>query len=235
MQGTGPHRGGQPEFGHDYDPDHLGSDEFLAAAISGCSGGASSPAPRRSKRFVNASMPAEAGNFKEVPSFWGMTIISSSASSSSLLSRALIPTPAHFPRQVAPCMYRGHTSLKMARFSSTASSSASISSRAARSSRPCTYSAAGGMMAFSSFIASSSSSSAQKPTSADHCANASSVNSRSSLSRASVIQLSASSPRSSIFSRSASIEAYSSPSSGGSPFLPAALQVCRLPESYPSK
>ena len=74
--------------------DHLDSEAFLASTISGCLGGASSPAPMRSKRFVNASRPADLGKRVIVPSCCGISIISSRASRSYRLSLSLSPITA---------------------------------------------------------------------------------------------------------------------------------------------
>jgi hypothetical protein len=74
--------------------DHLDSEAFLTSTISGCLGGASSPAPMLSKRFVNASRPTDLGKRVIVPSCCGISIISSRASRSYRLSLSLSPITA---------------------------------------------------------------------------------------------------------------------------------------------
>src|SRR5215213_8407135 len=90
------------------DLDHFGSLEFRAAAISGCSGGASSPAPRRSMKFMYASRPADCGNRFTVPSFCGISSISSLASRSRRFIQPLSPILAPLERcadvEAAECL-----------------------------------------------------------------------------------------------------------------------------------
>src|SRR5829696_3641433 len=57
--------------------------------ISGCSGGASSPAPRRAMRFTYASLWADCGKHVTVPSCCGISIIPSRASRSNLRTQPL--------------------------------------------------------------------------------------------------------------------------------------------------